>query len=101
MGVLICALQAQIIDINTARNFTIHHNIFDQSAYRMLHLVALKQESCPDMHDNTYIQHLGGRIGQYGANEIEEPENLIFDENAEQKISEVFGDKNAKVYVIR
>ena len=86
---------------NTAKNFTIHHNIFDRCAYRMLHLVAKKQESCPDMHDNIYIQHLGGKIGQYGANEIEEPENLSFDEKAEQKITEVFGDKNAQVYWIR
>lgn len=86
---------------NTAKNFTIHHNVFDRCAYRMLHLVAKKQESCPDMHDNIYIQHLGGKIGQYGANEIEEPENLSFDEKAEQKITEVFGDKNAQVYWIR
>lgn len=85
---------------NTAKNYTIHSNIFDRCAYRMLHLVARKEESCPRMHDNTYIQPLGGQIGQYGANEIAEPENLIFDEQAEEKILNVFGDRNAKVYVI-
>ncbi|MBO4941153.1 MAG: hypothetical protein J6D15_03010 [Clostridia bacterium] len=85
---------------NPASNFSIYNNIFDRSAYRMLHLVARKEESCPKMHDNTYIQHLGGMIGQYGANEVKEPAIEIFDENAEEKILNIFGDKNAKVYVI-
>jgi len=85
---------------NPATNFRIYNNIFDRAAYRMLHLVALKSESCPEMHDNTYIQHLGGMIGQYGANEVKEPEIEIFDENAEEKIFNIFGDKNAKVYYI-
>jgi len=66
----------------------------------MLHLVAKKAESCPQMHDNTYIQHLGGMIGQYGAKEVKEPEIEIFDESAEDKILNVFGDRNAKVYYI-
>jgi len=52
------------------------------------------------MYDNTYIQHLGGMIGQYGANEVKEPEIEIFDENAEDKILNILGDKNAKVYII-
>lgn len=86
---------------NKASNYTVHDNLFDRAAYRMLHLVAEKTESCPDMHDNTYIQYAGGRIGQYGGNEIAEPENLVFDDRAEEKITEVFGDKNAKVYIIR
>ena len=84
---------------NKASNFSIHHNIFDRAAYRMLHLVAEKAESCPEMYENTYIQHLGGMIGQYGANEEIEPDILVFDENAEEKIASVFGDKNAKFYV--
>ena len=86
---------------NKARKYSVHHNLFDRSAYRMLHLVAKEQESCPDMHDNTYIQHLGGRLGQYGANAVAEPENLPFDEQAEETVTKVFGDKNAKIYVIR
>ena len=51
--------------------------------------------------DNTYIQHLGGRIGQYGGNKEAEPENLVFDGQAEEKITKAFGDKNAKIYVIK
>ncbi|MBQ7096238.1 MAG: hypothetical protein IJN80_07325 [Clostridia bacterium] len=85
---------------NTASNYSISNNIFDRSAYRMLHLVAEKPESCPVMNGNTYIQDLGGMIGQYGANEIEEPAVEIFDENAEEKIQNILGDKSAKVYVI-
>jgi len=87
--------------VNKARNYTVHHNIFDRAAYRMLHLVAKEQESCPEMHDNTYIQYLGNMIGQYGGNEVKEPDIEMFDENAEKKITEIFGDKNAKVYVIK
>ena len=86
--------------VNTAKNFIIEDNIFDRCAYRMLHLVALKDEYCAELKGNTYIQHLGGRLGQYGGNEEQEPENLIFDENAEKKIQNVFGDRSAKVYYI-
>ncbi len=85
---------------NTAENYTIHHNIFDRSAFRMLHLVAKKHESCPKMYENTYIQKLGGTLGQYGANEVCEPPVLSFCENAKQDIVTVFDDKNAKVYYI-
>ena len=66
----------------------------------MLHLVALKEESLPQMRDNTYIQYMGGILGQLGANETEEPQIIIFDENAEESICEVFGDKTAKVITI-
>lgn len=40
--------------VNTARDYHIYNNIFVRSAYRMLHLVALKDEYCPEMHDNIY-----------------------------------------------
>jgi hypothetical protein len=86
---------------NNARNYTVHDNIFDRAAYRMVHLVAQKQESCPKMYGNTYIQHEGMKIGQYGANEIAEPENLDFDAAAEEKITKLFGDEGAKVYMIK
>lgn len=85
---------------NPASNYSIHDNIFDRCAYRMLHLVAEKQESCPEMYDNTYIQHLGGMIGQYGGKENGEPEVEIFDENAEEKIQNIFCEKNSEIYVI-
>ena len=87
--------------VNTARNYTIENNIFDRCAYRMLHLVSLKDEYRPVMNGNTYIQNIGGMIGQIGANEIKEPDVEIFDEAAEEKINNIFGDKTAEVYVIR
>ncbi|MBE6562071.1 MAG: hypothetical protein E7662_13200 [Ruminococcaceae bacterium] len=87
--------------VNTARNYTVSDNIFECSAYRMLHLVAQKQESCPVMSGNTYIQKLGQTLGQYGGSEIAEPANHSFDENAEIIIRNVFGDKDAVVYFIR
>lgn len=86
--------------VNTARNYSIHHNIFDRCAYRMLHLVALKDSYCPEMHDNTYIQHQDGMLGQYGGNETQEPAILLYDAQAEEKITTIFGDKNAKVYTL-
>lgn len=86
---------------NTARNYKICNNIFDRSAYRMLHLVALKDEYCPEMYGNTFIQDLGGMIGQYGGNEADEPEIVMFDDNAEETINTVFGDTSAEVYCIK
>lgn len=86
---------------NTASNYTIKNNIFDRSAYRMLHLVARKAESCPVMDGNTYIQKYGMTLGQYGANETAEPEIISFFDNAEEKITSVFGDKNAKIYYLK
>ncbi len=86
---------------NVASDFTVHDNIFDRAGYRMLHLVAEKYEYCPEMHDNTYIQREGGMLGQYGGNEVKEPEIEIYDDKADEKIENIFGDKNAKVYIIR
>ncbi len=83
---------------NTASKYSIHDNVFDRAAYRMLHLVAKKPESCPEMARNTYVQKLGLTLGQYGANESAEPPILPFDENAENTIAEVFGETDAKVY---
>ncbi len=87
--------------VNTAKDYSIHDNIFDRCAYRMLHLVAKKDEYCPEMYNNTYIQDIGGMIGQYGGNEIKEPDIEIFDENAEEKIIGIFKEKNPKVYIIK
>lgn len=85
---------------NTATNYSIHDNIFDRSAYRMLHLVADRQESCPEMYHNTYIQNIGGMIGQYGGKENGEPDVEIFDARAEEKIELIFCEKNGTVYCI-
>ena len=86
---------------NTARNYSVHDNVFDRAAYRMVHLVAEKAESLPEMYNNTYVQYAGNMIGQYGANEENEPPILIFDENTDKTIENVLCDKDAKVYVIK
>ena len=83
---------------NTASNFIIRRNVFDRAAYRMVHLVAKKAESCPVMESNTYLQEEGLCLGQYGANEIVEPPVLPFDENAEETIRMVFGETGAHVF---
>lgn len=86
---------------NTAKNYRITDNIFDRCAYRLLHTVAKKKDSCPIMDGNTYIQNFSTSLGQYGHNEVKEPENMVFDENADKKICEILGDNNAKViYVV-
>ena len=85
---------------NTARGFTVHGNIFDRAAYRMLHLVAKEPESCPAMYGNTYVQTLGGLLGQYGGNETAEPPVVPFDDRAEDVLTEVWGEKDPTVYGI-
>ncbi|MBE6787116.1 MAG: hypothetical protein E7537_02075 [Ruminococcaceae bacterium] len=86
--------------VNTAKNFRIEDNIFDRCAYRMVHLVAERQEFCPTMCGNTYIQNLGMTLGQYGGKENGEPPILPFDNKANETIENIFGEKNAKVYYI-
>ena len=85
---------------NTARNYSIHDNIFDRAAYRMIHLVAKEAESCPVMYNNTYIQKFGQTLGQYGANETAEPYNISFDEHVNERIEGVLHDSGAKIYYL-
>lgn len=86
---------------NKASDYTVHHNIFDRAAYRMLHLVAAEAESCPKMWKNTYVQYLHNPLGQYGGNAVAEPPILPFDEQAAEHIATVFCDENAKVYTLK
>ena len=66
----------------------------------MVHLVAKYPESLPVVCSNTYVQRLGLKLGQYGANVQTEPEYMDFDETAEDKIGNILGDKNARIYFI-
>jgi hypothetical protein len=66
----------------------------------MLHLVAEKDEYCPIMRNNVYVQHLGGMLGQYGGNEAAEPPIIMFDERVEDSISNVLKDEGAEIYVL-
>jgi hypothetical protein len=80
--------------------YTVHHNVFDRSAYRLLHLVAEKREDCPEMHDNVYVQYAGGALGQYGGKEHGEPPILLFDEAVGETVEKLLGDKSARVYTV-
>ena len=80
--------------------YRVHHNVFDRSAYRLIHLVAEKQAFCPDMHDNVYVQYAGGALGQYGGKEQGEPPVLLFDECVGQTVETVLCDENASVYTV-
>ena len=53
------------------------------------------------MYNNTYIQYLGNNIGKLGGNAVREPDDVVMDENADKNVAEVFGEKNAKLYVIK
>jgi hypothetical protein len=85
--------------INTASDYRIFNNIFDRSAFRLLHLVAEKEESLPQMQDNIYIQNMGGMIGQYGFNAVKEPDIVYVDENFENTVRTVFKDETAKTFI--
>jgi len=85
---------------NTAHDFVISNNIFDRSAFRMLHLVAKKPESCPEMRANTYIQNDGFVLGQYGANEAVEPDTLTFGKDAKEVLTSAFGEVDTTVYLL-
>ena len=52
---------------NTAREFSIHDNVFDRAAYRMLHLVAREVESLPDM-EVLWVMSDGSRQQSSGFN---------------------------------
>ena len=66
----------------------------------MVHLVAEKSDYCPKMQSNTYIQDLGGMIGQYGGKEQGEPPILPFDKNAQTTIKEILGEEDASVLAL-
>ena len=85
--------------VNTARNFSIHHNVFDWAAYRMLHLVARERESLPQLYGNTYIQKDGGMLGQYGENLVQEPEIVMYNQNVQEVILEQWDDVDAKIQI--
>ena len=79
------------------KNFSIHDNIFDRSAYRMIHIVAENEKSCPKMYNNTYVQNRGALLGQFGSKENGIPEMLYYDDSVEQTIKEIIKDENATV----
>ncbi len=86
--------------VNRAKDFVIENNLFDRCAYRMLHLVAAERASCPQMRGNTYVQHLGGLLGQYGQSGADGAAMLRFDENVAKTLVSHLGEREAKVYFV-
>jgi hypothetical protein len=64
----------------------------------MLHTVARDPESCPALYGNTYVQTLGGMLGQYGGNRETEPPVIPFDGDAERVLTEEWGEREPTVY---
>ncbi len=85
---------------NMSEDFVIKNNIFDRGDYKFLHICAITDEHCPTVDNNTYIQKLGGPLGKYGGYNENDPTLHTFDMQAKEKINNIFGDKNAKVYYI-
>ncbi len=85
---------------NASENYIIKNNIFDRGTQNFLHIAAITTQDLPKMDGNTYIQHLNGPLGRFGSNKENPPELHAFDMQAEEKINNIFGDKNAKVYYI-
>ncbi|MBQ4119045.1 MAG: hypothetical protein IJD45_01480 [Clostridia bacterium] len=85
---------------NMSQDFIIKNNIFDRGEYNFLHLCAITDEHCATLDNNTYIQRLGKPLGKYGGYSEKDPPIQKFDMQAEEKINNIFGDKNAKVYYI-
>ena len=87
--------------VNTASNYTVHNNIIDRAGRRMIHLVAEAQASAPEMWENTYVQYDGACLGQHGGRENGEPITYPFTDDAERIITEIFGERNPQVYIIK
>ena len=80
--------------INTAREFSVCGNIFVFAAKRMIHIAADEASSLPRMQGNTYIQSKGAVLGIFGVNGKEGCDDIIFDEDVEEKINNVLGEKD-------
>ena len=85
---------------NVAKNYRIKGNVFDRSAYRLLHLVAESAASCPAMEGNLYLQYDGGMLGQFGGKEQGEPPILFADGSLGVKVKEILGDASAEVAIL-
>lgn len=83
---------------NPARNYVIRNNIFDRSRYSILQAGCIDKESEAVLQNNTYIQYEDGLLGDFG----KMPSTTYkFNKNAENIIKNIFGDSEAKVYLVK
>lgn len=83
---------------NVAYDYRIENNVFDRSAYRMVHIVAKEEKHLPVLNGNVYIQNENYLLGQFSS--LDDIKIIDFDENASDVIREKLGDKNATVIVL-
>lgn len=86
---------------NPSKDYTIHDNLFDRSAYRLLHLCCAEEKDYPAVDRNTYVQTFGRTLGQFGADLKKAPPILSFYETSDSDIEEIVGDRNAGVYYLK
>ncbi|MBE6551381.1 MAG: hypothetical protein E7665_04525 [Ruminococcaceae bacterium] len=84
---------------NTAEGSVIRNNIFDRSAYRMVHITAKSAESLPDIYDNVYIQTDGMSLGRFGSHDIGAWE-FAFDRDGIKRFSKLTGETEGN-FIIR
>ncbi len=80
---------------NKATNFVIKNNVFEVSTYQLVNAVSYAKTP-PTLSGNTYIQWDGKWLGYY--NDIT---NRKFNENAENVLNNIWGDKTATVIIAK
>ncbi len=83
---------------NPCENYVIENNVFFNCRYDLLQVGCINREGAPVMRHNTYVQKLGGSLGNVGTN----PNALHtpFSGAAENIIRLGYGDKDAEIYYI-
>ncbi|MBR5307597.1 MAG: right-handed parallel beta-helix repeat-containing protein [Clostridia bacterium] len=77
---------------NPFTNYRIKNCIFDRSVYDNVQLNCPDEKHHPKMEGNTYIQGVGNRFGVFGAT------SYMTDENTEDVVRNIMGDKSGEVY---
>lgn len=79
------------------KNFKITGNVMDMSARALIRCTS-KVGTYPEIEGNTYIQTDGGLLGAYGDTSNE---NVIFSGDVAETVREVFGDRSAKIKILK
>lgn len=86
--------------VNRAESFSVHNNVLDRSAYRIIHIVADDTKSLPKMYSNIYIQHKDKQLGDYGAIKDCTKISITYDENVSNLLKTALNSKDDTVYII-
>lgn len=83
---------------NPADGFVIRRNVFDRSSCGLIQADCASRQSEPVLDGNTYIQHEGGQLGDFGKMHAT---RFNFYTHSDTVIQNIFGDKNARVYIVK